>query len=436
VYGVKKSKIPTWTLKSKQSQRFKLGHPWVYSNELQQSPKGIEPGQVVELRDSGGEYLATGYGNPNSLISFRELTRNPEQKELVLENPSEFLLESLAKAWKLRQQLGFSEYSHRLCFGEADGLPGLVIDRYRTENGQAFVVQAHTAGADRWMEILPEVLKNLCLQMKNQPMWDQTAVIIRNDLGVRKLEGIEEQEPKVLKDSRDVPLPLAKILIRPAMGGDRPLIFSVDLVKGQKTGFFLDQWANIDTAIKRFGNRKGFEPIKILDLFSYVGQWSTQFARYFKVQGQEVQVLAVDASAQALELARSNVEMQNVKCEIRKMDIIDKLSELESNSFDIVICDPPALIKSKKDFMNGARGYQKLNSQILRLMKPGAGIVTCSCSALLDEEKFCEILGKSYDKDIQWVGRGMQSPDHPFLVQFPEGRYLKAMFGIRRDNET
>jgi 23S rRNA (cytosine1962-C5)-methyltransferase len=435
---VKKAKIPTWTLKSKQSHRFNQGHPWVYSNELQQSPKGVEPGQIVELRDSGGGFLSIGYGNPNSLISFRELTRNPEQKEQILENPSDFLFGNLVKAWRLRQQLGFSEFSHRLCFGEADGLPGLVIDRYRTENGQAFVVQAHTAGADRWMEILPDVLKNLCLQMKNQPLWDQSAVIIRNDLGVRKLEGIGEQEPKVLKESKEVPLPLCKILIRPASSSspDRPLLFTVDLINGQKTGFFLDQWANIDTAIKRFGNRKGFEPIRILDLFSYVGQWSAQFARYFKVQGQEVEVLAIDASAQALELARSNVEVQNVKCEIRKLDIIDKLSEMEGNSFDIVICDPPALIKSKKDFMNGARGYLKLNSQILRLMKPGAGIVTCSCSALLDEEKFYEVLGKSYEKEVQWVGRGMQSPDHPFMVQFPEGRYLKAMLGIRRENGT
>ncbi len=428
-----------WTLKSKSSLRFKQGHPWVYSNELAQSPKGVVPGDRVELRDSSGKFLAWGYGNPHSLISFRELSRESSVQDLyTTQGMKDFLVQALIRAWKLRQRLGFSDFSHRLCFGEADGLPGLVIDRYRTENEQVFVVQAHTAGADQWMNQILDVLQAVCLQMKNQPLWDQTSIVLRNDLNIRKLEGIDVQEPRVLKEVSGIKLELCKIWVRPAYAGassvsslESRVEFFVDLVHGQKTGFFLDQWANIETAIKRFGNQSGFHQIRILDLFCYVGQWSTQLSRYFRGLGVEVEVVAVDSSAKSLELAKSNVEAQGARCEIRKLDILENLNHFEGENFDLVICDPPALIKSKKDIVNGTRAYQKLNSYIVQWLKPGGGLVTCSCSALFTEENFNETLNRSYHRKIHWIAKGIQSPDHPFLTAFPEGRYLKALFGIK-----
>src|SRR5947209_6391802 len=143
-----------WRLRAGSDRRFRSGHPWVYSNELQDSPKGVEPGAPVELRDPAGGFLARGYGNPASLIAFRALSRDPT----VDPHSAGFLADSIRSAESLRQQVGLGPFSHRVCFGEADFIPGLVIDRYLIDEGQVFVVQAHTAGADRR---IPQVLEAL-----------------------------------------------------------------------------------------------------------------------------------------------------------------------------------------------------------------------------------------------------------------------------------
>jgi len=426
------AKIKQWRLKSGADKRFKQGHPWVYSNELTESPKGIAPGEEIELCDAGGKFLARGYGNPASLIAFRAVTRKPEH-DAPLSVPA--LQESLGRALELRKAAGLATVSYRLCFGEADSLPGLVIDRYRLEKGQVYVLQAHTAGADRILGAVQEALASL----KTDTPWDKTAVVIRNDLGVRKLEGLDEETPCIAKECATLgDLKRARILIQSASGGS-PLIFEADLLGGQKTGFFLDQAGNIALAVSRFKavrSAKHPKKIQIIDLCCYIGQWSAQLARLFRDEGLEVEVTLVDASSAALDLARRNVESQGAKCETIKGDVLRDLEKLDSASFDLVVCDPPALIKGRKDIPQGTHAYLQLNTQAFRLIRSTGAMITCSCSGLLDEETFIKTVSKAAHRNAKrtrWIGRGAPAADHPMLLEFPEGRYLKCWVGLVDD---
>ncbi|MCM2278797.1 MAG: methyltransferase domain-containing protein [Oligoflexia bacterium] len=427
------SELPStvWRLKSGADRRFRGGHPWVYSNELTESPKGILPGAPVELRDAAGKFLARGYGNPHSLIAFRAMSRREEQGDPTR---PEAVVATLADAGRLRETLGLTGLSHRLSFGEADGLPGLVVDRFRLEDAQVFVVQAHTAGADRISKSLPELLQEYAGTGPDRISWDRTAIVLRNDLSVRKLEGLDEEAPRIVKSVEGLDLANVRIRVASAGRGDKPVSFAVDLVGGQKTGFFLDQAANIQLAARRLchlapanGRR-----VRILDLFCYVGQWGTQLARAFREAGREVEVVAMDASAQALERARQNIEAEGARCETVRADIMEGLASIGAGSFDLVIADPPALIKGRKDIPVGTHAYLQLNTQVFRIVRDGGAVVSCSCSGLLEEESFIQVLSKAAYRNrrpVRWIARGAQSADHPMLLEFPEGRYLKCWVG-------
>jgi 23S rRNA (cytosine1962-C5)-methyltransferase len=204
------------------------------------------------------------------------------------------------------------------------------------------------------------------------------------------------------------------------------------LVDGQKTGFFLDQAYNVQLAAKLLSSL-GKKRLRILDLCCYVGQWSTQLSNVFKAHGATVEVLAVDGSAKALEFAQQNVSRQGAKFEALKGDVLKDLATLEPASFDLIISDPPALIQGRKEIPQGTHAYLQLNTQAMRLLGVGGGLVACSCSALLEEESFLATLSKAASRNqrrIQWVGRGTQAPDHPMLSEFPEGRYLKCFVGV------
>ncbi len=422
-------------LRKGMDRRFRSGHPWVYSNELLESPKGLEPGACVELQDSRGQFLGRGFANPHSLISFRALTRDPK----VL-NPlsDERLSVIFAKALRMREDLGFKDKSCRILFGEADGLPGLIVDRYLTTSGIVWVLQAHTAGADRLIPQILNEIERFTLQSGGRPAWQKTAVVLRNDLGVRKLEGLSEQAPKLLKSGSEFELTEEglkniRIRVRSASGENQkePLWFHVDLFEGQKTGFFLDQYANIELAISRLQDW-GKNRVRILDLCSYVGQWGVQLGRAFKKKGLQVEVVAVDASNTALAFADKNLSSEGIEHKTIKGDVLKDLGQFTDQSFDCVISDPPALIKARKDIAVGTHAYLQMNTQAMRIVRPGGALVCCSCSGLMEEESFAQLLSKAAQRNqrfIRWVGRGAPSPDHPLLTEFPEGRYLKAWVG-------
>jgi 23S rRNA (cytosine1962-C5)-methyltransferase len=435
-----------WKLKSGFDRRFRAGHPWVYSNELDQSPKGITPGEAIELRDSAGKFLAFGFGNPGSLISFRTVSRSAEEKD-ALETAG--ILRRLEGALSLRRDLGLSDSSFRLCFGESDHLPGLVIDRYRLVSHpagiiQVLVIQAHTAGMDVRMDSilagLRELVDGKLRAADPESSWGRTAVVLRNDIGVRKLEGISTEGGGVIHRGDAGPdLRLNECTIRVAAPeSDGFVQFKTDLAEGQKTGFFLDQSQNIELAGRQLRRwlktlpKSSSKRIRILDLCCYVGQWGTRLSAAARREGFDVEVVAVDASARALEFAKGNIEFTGALCTVLQGDVLKDLVKLDQDSFDVVISDPPALVKSRKDLGPGAHAYLQMNTQAMRVVKRGAWIVACSCSAQLPEEDFAKALVKAAmrnQKSVAWVARGGPGADHPVRLEFPEGRYLKAWIG-------
>jgi 23S rRNA (cytosine1962-C5)-methyltransferase len=339
--------------------------------------------------------------------------------------------------------------SFRLCFGESDHLPGLVVDRYRLAGGkgalsQVFVIQAHTAGVDRRMAAVVESIERLVSEqfaaVDADCTWQRTAVVLRNDINVRKLEGLSVEgggliHPEGAPNGAGLSDAVIRV-ISPESGGF--VEFHTDLLDGQKTGFFLDQSQNIEMTgrfLRRWLTQEGGsrpKRLRILDLCCYVGQWGTRLAAAARAEGVEVEVVAVDASARALEFARKNIEKTGARFESLQGDVLKDLVGLASDSFDVVISDPPALVKGRKDLGPGTHAYLQLNTQAIRLVKRGGWITCCSCSALLPDEDFAKAITKAAmrnQKAIAWVARGGPGSDHPVRLEFPEGRYLKAWIG-------
>jgi 23S rRNA (cytosine1962-C5)-methyltransferase len=426
--------MTVWRLRPGADRRIRSGHPWVFSNELAISPKGLSPGTPVELQDAKGQFLARGYGNPHSLIAFRALSFDSQEKE-----PTSFayLHEKILSSWNVRKAAGFRG-SFRLCFGESDYIPGLVLDYYLVEqNGkkaQVFVAQLVTAGMNEALKETVEFFKSLVEKAQAAHMtdlgWAQTAVVIRNDLGVRKLEGLTADEPKIIKDIEGLNLTHVDILLN-AAGDEGVIKMACDLHEGQKTGFFLDQTHNIFLAVNLFKSwaaQNKPKSVRVLDLCCYVGHWSTQITRALKSMGIEVEVSIVDVSKTALAFAKENAEREGATVKVYDMDVLEGTATLASQHYDIVIADPPAFIKAKKDVPIGKHAYIKMNTQAFRVVKKHGFVASCSCSGLLEEEEFRDAIRKASLRnftEVRSVLRGGHAADHPTLMQFPEGFYLK-----------
>ncbi|MBI3994231.1 MAG: class I SAM-dependent rRNA methyltransferase [Candidatus Lambdaproteobacteria bacterium] len=451
--------MPIWTLKPRAERRLRGGHPWVFNNELAHRPGQVAPGDPVELHDAAGRFLARGYGHPHTLIAFRALSR-----EAAEEHPwcSAGLLLRLQRAAALRERLGLGAASHRLVFGEADELPGVVLDRYRlhTADGapaQVLVLQEHTAGAERLHAALLEALQTLveheAQRSAQRPMgaagdagaaagWARTALVLRNDVSMRELEGLAKLPPALLHDPAGLDPARARIVLRAAGDPARTIALEADLLAGQKTGFYLDQAANVRMVAQLLAGslRAGIQaagpdpaPLRVLDLFAYVGQWGAQLSRVATAAGRAVAVTAVDSSAQALALAEANVRAAGGGWETLRADILRGLDALPARSYDVVVADPPAFIKGRKALPTGRAAYVKLNAMALGLLRPGGLLVTCSCSQLLDEDAFRDVLHHAALRagvPVRWIARGGQAPDHPLLAAFPEGHYLKCWVGV------
>ncbi len=422
-----------WKTKKSGEQKFKLGHPWVYSNEIEHITKGVTPGVAVKLVDSSGGFLAWGFGNPQSQIAFRELSR-----EISGEPPfhSKFVAERLNQSFELRKWLGLETVSHRLVFGEADGFSGLIIDSYalahRDPKARVFVVQAQSAGMNSF---LPQILEGLKIFSEaNGAHWEHQGVVIKNDSKMRLLEGLNKEAAQIFKSIAEVDFQNCEVKIKKSASRQESLIFKVNLVSGQKTGFFLDQANNVEKAIQLFSAKRSNEKkVKLLDLCCYVGQWSAQFSAAFKSEVTEVETHLVDVSQTALDLATANVVRAGGQPVSHKLDVLTELSTLPQREFDVVICDPPAFIKNKKDLGPGQHAYVKMNESAMRLVKTGGLYVGCSCSGLLSDEEFRVSLlraSKRAGRKITWVDRGSLSPDHPMKFEFSEGTYLKSYFGV------
>jgi 23S rRNA (cytosine1962-C5)-methyltransferase len=314
----------------------------------------------------------------------------------------------------------------------------LIIDRYRIAGSpasQVLVVELSTAGMDRSLPAVLEALAQLVVQeaaSSGMPPWSETGVLVDQEGAMRQME-----ELVLLPKTWHRPLQVegASILTAPGPVGE-PLAFQVNLLEGQKTGFFLDHSANLDLAERLLlAKVRSQQPkrVRILDLFCYAGQWSARLSAALARQGIPCEVTAVDSSQKALDLAKQNIAAHGGAVQPVRMDIVEQLANLEGGGFDVVICDPPALVKRRKDLPKSVRAYQKVNREALRRVTPGGLIFTCSCSGLLDEDGFRDMLGHAAfqaGRGVRWVARGGQGPDHPVSAVFPEGRYLKCWAGI------
>lgn len=430
-----------WRLKKGADRRPRAGHPWVYGAELASMSKGFSPGDPVELQDDQGRFVARGYGNPLSMIAFRAISFDPQDR-----NPlsKESLKKKVLEAWEARLLLGFSS-SCRLVFSEGDRLSGLIIDYYvGVQNGkriQVFATQVLTAGMDKAL-VEPE---NFFRQLVDEATakgftsipWEQTAVVLRNDVRIRKLEGLEEDPARFVKSVREADFTRFPIELK-AASGEGTIEMDCDLFQGQKTGFFLDQTSNIAAVCRLVDARANWpkdRPVRVLDLCSYVGHWSAQLTHSLRRRGYEVETTQVDVSKEALEFAKKNAERQGAKVVSVHADVLKALGAMEKK-YDIVIADPPAFVKQRKDLPTGKHAYLRINSQSFRVVVPGGLVVSCSCSGLFEENDFKETIAKSIRRnfmDARCVARGGPAPDHPARLDFPEGMYLKMFTHLAGD---
>lgn len=440
-----------WMLKKGEDRRIRSGHPWVFSNELSSSPKGIVPGDSIELLDNKGNFLARGYGNPHSLIAFRALTWRLEEKD---SDQLSFVRKRLLDAWKFRFYSGLQN-SFRLCFAEGDELPGLIIDRYVLITGQqVFCVQLLSAGMQK---LVRKDLVAMLTLLADEAMQAQISyisgkysfVVLRNDVNIRKLEGLNVENPTLLNDAGEpiapniaeygINLQSCQILVDSPFKG-KTLEFFVNLIEGQKTGFFLDQRRNIFELLATIERGQFFtehftqnRPIRVLDLCCYAGHWSAQIGHFLKAYN--VESTLVDISKDALSISQKNVQKYVNKVECLNLDVAKDLEQLPDNYFDIVVADPPAFIKAKKDIPQGSHAYLKINSHAFRVAAFKGLVVSCSCSGLLTELDFFEVLRKSQQRASRTSYRvlttGGHSPDHPVRLSFSEGKYLKMITHLK-----
>jgi 23S rRNA (cytosine1962-C5)-methyltransferase len=388
---------PEIYLKKNEDKRLRKGHLWVFSNEvdIKRSPlEQFSAGELVQVKSDDGKVLGTAYVNPQTLICARLLSRKPGLKCGI-----NFFKERLTTALALREKL-FDKPYYRLVFGESDGLPGLVIDRY----GSVLSVQITTAGIEQRKEALFTALIELL---------NPLAIIQKNDNSQRELEGLSLDSEIAYGQPPDM-------LIIEENGAQ----FKIDILNGQKTGWFYDHRSSRALLASMAKNQR------VLDLFSYTGAWGIPAAL-----AGAAEVTCVDASEGALTLARENARLNQVedRMHFARKDVFEflKQARLENQLYDIIVLDPPALIKRKKDFKQGYEAYRRLNYLALQVLSRNGILVSASCSYHLSRENLHEILrasGRHIDRHLVFFASGGQGPDHPIDPASPETEYLKTFF--------
>jgi len=381
-------------LKPQHDRRIRKGHLWVYSNEVDvsKSPlQNFEVGEQVLVCSHTGQALGLAVMNPQNLICARIFSRKTK-----LSLGEAFFKKRITQALELRQMY-FEKPFYRLVYGDSDFLPGVVIDRF----GDDLVVQIASAGVEQHKQALISALE------ASLPC---RSILLKNDHSARSLEGLEQYTEAF----GEVPTELEL-----EENGTR---FVVPLEKAQKTGWFYDHRCN------RAELQKWVRGKRVLDVYSYAGAWGVQLAN-----AGASHVACVDASSTALEYVEKNAELNG--CDDRMealegnaLDVLKVLIE-EQEKYDVVVLDPPAFIKRKKDQKSGEAGYRHINELAIRLIKPGGLLMSASCSMHFESDKLIEtVRGASVhlDRRSQLLYSGAQGPDHPIHPAIPETRYLKA----------
>ena len=384
------------TVKKGEARSLKAGGLWIYDNEIDTITGAVEDGELVRVNDFDGFVLGTGFLNRKSKLTVRMLTRDKDA-----EINEEFLEKRVRAAWEYRKKT-VDTSSCRLIFGEADFLPGLVVDKF----SDVCVVQSLALGIDRLKPVILDALKKVLAE----DGITLRGIYERSDAKVREQEGMERFKG-FLTDPFETEVEIVENGVK----------YLVDIADGQKTGFFLDQKYN------RLAVQKLCKDAKVLDCFTHTGS----FALNAGIAGAS-SVLGVDASELAVEQARKNAELNGLSDTVKFQcaDVFELLPELEraGEQFDVVILDPPAFTKSRNSVKNAVRGYREINIRGLKLVKDGGYLCTCSCSHFMTPELFTETIAQAA-KDahvrLRQVEYRTQAADHPILWAANESYYLK-----------
>lgn len=384
------------TLKKGEGRALKAGGAWIYDNEIESVMGHFEDGDLVLVRDFDGYGLGKGFINRHSKIRIRMMTRNPEQ-----EIDRKFLHNRVKAAWEYRKKT-VDTSSCRVIFGEADWIPGMVVDKF----SDVLVVQALALGIDRMKETIIEELKGV---LAGDGV-EIRGVYERSDAKEREKEGMERVKG-FIGEPFDTNVEIVENGVR----------YLVDVKDGQKTGFFLDQKYN------RLAIQKLCKDARVLDCFTHTGS----FALNAGLAGAK-EVIGVDASELGVHQAELNAKLNALENTVRFecADVFDLLPDLEKKGekFDVVILDPPAFTKSRNSIKNATKGYREINMRGLKLVKDGGFLATCSCSHFMSYELFTQTIAqaaKSVHKRIRQVEYRTQAPDHPILWAADESYYLK-----------
>lgn len=380
-------------LKKQIQNRVLLGHPWVFGNEVAEIKGDVTPGDIVEVFTHKGIFVGKGYINPQSQILVRILTR--DRNEII---NHEFFYQRILKCWQYRQKIGYVE-NCRLVFGEADDLPALVIDKFN----DYFVIQTMALGIERWKDAIVAALNRI---------FQPKGIYERNDVPVRELEGMQQQ-----KGFLSAPFDTNIII------NENGLKFHVDIVNGQKTGYFLDQQDN------RREIRNIVKGADVLEAFCYTGTFSCHAGYY----GAE-KVLGLDISETAIQTARRNATLNGLDdiCKFEAINAFDQLKQWtkEDRKFDVVMLDPPAFTKSRENIQKAVAGYKEINLRGMKLLKPGGFLVTASCTNLVNPELFLQTIdaaARDAKKRLKQVTFQSQAQDHPILRNIDNTTYLKFL---------
>ena len=390
--------FPQVLLKVRRALPFFARHPWVFEGAIHHIKGDPQPGDVVQLRTDRGEFIAWGLFNPDSNIVVR-LYSWDENVQL----DEAFWSARLDAAFSLRQEiLGLTdpEGAARLVYSESDGLSGLIVDRYRDWLLVQFTSRALASRQELFVRLLQE-------KLQPRGIW------LRTEKGIREAEGLTLSDGSLTGNTPDRPMFITENDVR----------YGVDIVEGQKTGFFLDQRDN------RLLAARVLRGPKVLDLFCYSGGFSLNIAK----AGHANNILAIDVSESALTMARANAELNGVGKQIRfeKADAFKYIEQLykEGQRFNSIVLDPPKMARHRKSVPEAIRGYERLNRLAMMLLEPNGLLLTCSCSGHVDQMMFEEMLsaaGAGAQRSVQILERRGPSADHPTAVSCLENHYLKC----------
>lgn len=393
--------LPPLQLKRGEDRRLRAGHLWIFSNEVDTAATplaALQPGQLVRVIADRGASLGTAYVNPATLICARLLTRRAEAAV-----DAALFERRLRVALALRERLYDSPH-YRWCFGESDDLPGLVLDRF----GDVVVGQLATAGMEALRETIEQAVRAVL---------DPAVLIWKNDTGARDLERLAREVRTAWGES---PAEVA-VEERPAPG--LVLRYRAPLAEGQKTGWFYDQAGN-RARLLRYLPRGA----RVLDVCSYAGAWGLTAA----AAGAGA-VTCVDSSQRALDYVRRNADANGLAVETLRGDAFGTLEALAADHrrFDVIVLDPPAFIKRRREAAAGQAAYRRLNQLAMRLLDPDSLLVSCSCSYHLEPDALqvaIQTAARDVHRFVQLLEVGGQAPDHPIHPAIPQTRYLKAFF--------